>query len=785
MFKDTQATRLDAWSVVEESDALPALGYPALIGSGGFGIGLDAAGLQSLPDRLAAHYRCWAAPWHSTQSDLYILRSGLVSSHLWEDEIAFSGSAEFDPATNRYGQRNFMPLGYLTQELAFGSRTIAGDELRAFAGSWRRDWDLRTATVRTSYSLNRRGVLPKARPGRLTLEAFAPHGGETVFLKLHRAAAASAVGDFEWNVRLVLQTRHGLPLFDQPGAIDVRARTLVASITPASRFKPSEPYTIVYGIAAEGMSAEATPEGLTATMRGPLASEQTAWLRLDFRRLAGSAVERAPQVRAELESELEAFDRAGHERARAAHIEDFRAFWARTADIEVEAPNEYEVRRHFLHRMSAYLLRCGDDHALGGTVQFLLNHQNGWAASNFHDHHYIIDGVARANLWTEAEAHARWMARVMRPSGRPFPWMLTYNGEAVVPPERDRAPMSDANRALLAMRLFELAGRDRLQLLREAVYPILRRVADYSLAECFFESDGELLLRGVETDVMGEEPRPHFAATVILFMTVIRKAVDYAARLGVDPDRQERWRAALARIRLPVLDGRYPAWRGAASGQHTTDWFAIGNYLAETGEYLDDAAFRNSRREVVPGESANPAWFNSALASSEIRLGRPDRAEAFMADTIECRTYGPGYFQEMSLVGHAALPPFETAHGAFLTAACEQVVLPDFWRPRVFVGRGMPADWRRRRVSFSSLRGPGGVLISGVSEPRRLVVRLAHTGDPMELEAVFTRPVELTGPIRVLRDGRPVEFALADGDVTVKIDLTPDSDTELRVENEQ
>ena len=42
-----------------------------------------------------------------------------------------------------------------------------------------------------------------------------------------------------------------------------------------------------------------------------------------------------------------------------------------------------------------------------------------------------------------------------------------------------------------------------------------------------------------------------------------------------------------------------------------------------------------------------------SLASSEIRLGRPDRAEAFLKDTIAQQVYGPGYLAEMSIVGLA------------------------------------------------------------------------------------------------------------------------------------
>jgi len=52
VFKDSQVTKLDAWTVCEEADAMPAVCYPAFVGTGRVGVGLDAAGLQSLPESL-------------------------------------------------------------------------------------------------------------------------------------------------------------------------------------------------------------------------------------------------------------------------------------------------------------------------------------------------------------------------------------------------------------------------------------------------------------------------------------------------------------------------------------------------------------------------------------------------------------------------------------------------------------------------------------------------------------------------------------------------------------
>ncbi len=116
MFKDSAVTRLDPWVLREEADAIPAVCYPAFVGSGQFGLGLDGGGLQSLPDTLGPHYNCYFTPYHRCQADLYVLHEGLHSRHLWDDESRLTGHAVDSQQVSRESQRNFMPFGYLTQE---------------------------------------------------------------------------------------------------------------------------------------------------------------------------------------------------------------------------------------------------------------------------------------------------------------------------------------------------------------------------------------------------------------------------------------------------------------------------------------------------------------------------------------------------------------------------------------------------------------------------------------------------------------------------------------------
>lgn len=788
MFKDSNVTRLSPWGTVEEADALPAVAFPAFVGSGPLGIGLDAGGLQSLTESLGDHYHCPVLPFHHSQADLYVLHEGMVSSHLWDDEMLYTGAQPEAEHARREAQRNYLPLGWLDQSFEFDTQamppgqttpaaaqvTLDGSQLRREARAWRREWSLREALVTTSFDLG------SYRRFRVEYTAFAPHGGESLYLRFHRSALASAAGACQWTLRVPLRTRHGLGLFDPTDDVRAGTRTVLAFTGPGARHAPVERYAVLYGVAADGAACVVEPGGLAVTVRGPLAQEQSAWIRLDFHRCTGPALGTAAAQATALETELAAFTRTTWDGALARHRADFAAFWARTGEIEVSSPEFHDTKRAFLLHMSSYLSRCGNDYGLGGNVQYLLMHQNGWRACAFHDQHYILDGLLRINLWAEAEAHLHWMHRIMRSRGRPFPWMVTYDGFSPVPPELDRAPMSDANRALLAIRMYEYAGRQRERLLRDHVYPIVRAVAEHAVSDWFYRDGDHVLFRPVECDVMHDEARISEPGTLAVFLAVLRKAVAYSARLNVDGPRRAAWQAVVDGAAFERgADGLYRAWNGAPAEAAPSTWFLGAAYIAEYLPWLDAAALRATRDRFERRTPCNFVWLNSIAAATEIRLGRPDRAEQFMAASVDEGVHGPGYFEECVPNGISSLPPFATAHGSFLTAACEQVVLSDLWQPRVAVGLGLPSRLRQRTLHFRNLRARGGLLVSGTLAPREAVLELHQDGEPQELEMQIRLPAAVGPQPGLSRDGVPLPFTFGGETLSAVLPLAAGERTRL------
>ncbi|MEI6520085.1 MAG: hypothetical protein WCO98_08635 [bacterium] len=773
MFHNNFISKMTPWTITETSEWMPVVAYPALVGSGRLTMGIDCTGLQGLPDRIASSAGSAAAPFHVTQSDLYILHEGMIGEHLSRNEVMVTGK-DVAPDDTLYGQRkNFMPLGYLAQTFTINGKEISGEDILAAGKRWTREWDLKKAILTNSFIIDKRvGV---------ETEIFMPHGGESIYLKLIRKAAKGE-GDFSWKIQLKLETRGGLPIFDQPGAVKASEQTLLATIDRDSSYLPNEPYTVIYGAGAVGANVEMLPTGWEISMTGAVAIEQTAYLRLDFQRLAGAERDDAVTRQQKLEKTLMLFSAGDYLSARQAHIAQYSNYWNQTADIEVDSIDALEITRRYMLHMSEYLLHCGSDFACGGSPQFAFYHQNGWGASNFHDQHYVVDGIARANMWEAAESHAHWLRRVMRETGRAFPWMMNYDGTITAPPEVDRAPMSDAGRALLAMRLYELAGIGKDTLLRDTVYPILRRVAEMAVSDWFYEHEGRMIFRGVELDVMGDNAIEHDASTVLAFLTVIRKAIEYSNKLGVDADCLSRWQNVIDHTDINVVNGRYEDHRNAPPDAMASGWLCHSYYISECQRFLDDdiyaATVDYSHRQV----SCNIPWIGYAVASSEMRLGRPDRAEQYFVDHLENRLHGPGYYEECYPLWMAAVPPFESAHGSHLTAACEQIVLTDFWEPRIYIGKGMPSKFRALRVRFSNLCARDGIIISGISEPRRLAVTLRNTGDAATEEIVLSIPCQAGVTFKVLRDGAETPHDFHGEFVSIIVTMKAGEETELVVE---
>ena len=717
----------------ESSEWFPPYHYPAMIGSGKLVLSIDATGFQTLTDKFSSMVGLHAPPTQVTEAETYILHEGMISEHLWQDECRRTNTTEY-----RYGQKlNFMPFGYLRQTFNVIGEDIDEESFYLSADRWTREIDLKTAIVKTGYFLK--------KDIEFTVESFTPYGEETVYMKLTRKAKKNASahydykvdGDIKCTLELIEKTKGGLELFDNRSSEKLTRHTRQISIDPKSKVPSLEKYTLLYGVGAKNADIVMLEGGgYSITISGDSMEEQTAYIRLDFCRFSGKEeLEIVDKQQEKLEDEVKSFNERTYTKVRDAHIKNWQQFWVKTADIEVVDGDEFELTRRYMLHFSEYLIRSGSDFSCGGSPQFAFMHLNGWAGSNFHDQHYVVDGVMKANMWDKALPHLKWLYSVMKRTGRAFPWMMVYDGTPTVAPENDIAPMSDAGRALLAMRIYEMSS-EKGELLNDYVYPILRRVANMAAENWFYLKNGRYIFKNVDLDVTDGSPVEHDASTVLAFLTVFRKAIIYSQELKLDAKYRKLWQKIVDSVYIDIVNGRYLDHLGAVNNKKASGWLCHSYYISECRRFLDDDIYRNTVDFSHERVSCNIVWIGYAVASSELRLGRPDRAEAYCIDHLENRVHGPGYFEECYPIWAAAMPPFESAHGAHLATSVEQIVLSDVWDNSISIGVTMPTNFKAHKVRFSSLRARDGIIVSGFYTPNNFEVELYNSGDIVRTEMV-------------------------------------------------
>jgi hypothetical protein len=164
LFRQSAVSALTRDTITEEADRLPLDIYPALIGSGELGLGLDATGLQGLNAR-TRQYRDTASLMFNgtaTQDDLCLRRDGACSQHDLACEPLWN------PATNYL----LLPCGWLDYTLTIDGDTYSTARLAAEGTRWRRTFSPLTGMVETRFRLGQVEIAWQAglAPDRVEVE---------------------------------------------------------------------------------------------------------------------------------------------------------------------------------------------------------------------------------------------------------------------------------------------------------------------------------------------------------------------------------------------------------------------------------------------------------------------------------------------------------------------------------------------------------------------------------------------------------------------------------------
>lgn len=712
-FKDSAVTRMGRQRLLEEASCLPSDLFPVYVGNGHIGMNLDASGLQSLDTR---RLDAW---WGCGPDANYVFRHGFLSSHLaWK--------------THDF-QFNLMPTGYLDWILQYGDVVVDSATLKDRAHVWRRTVDIAGSRVETSMLI---GV-----DLRLTVAIFIPFGSTKIVLRFdvkaydQRNQPIAAPRPFTLTARMNLCLRNGAPIFDS-----VRPEGDSVCV----EHNGYEPYAMRYRwhhdkpVAVHNDASAYAIEWKDETANAP--AILNCCIDVD-----------APEA-------AEPFSCDGIETR---HRNDWDAFWSNAGSVSTG-----DVRRDFLYANSIHFLRCGHEYSKGGLGGSLASHTECWMGCNFWDMMWVCDGLLRSNNAALAVDFVRWLKKVMRPEGRPFPWMMTYDGRTPVKPEEDHGLVVIDAFATIAIRTY-LETQDE-SLFRECVWPICSSVCSFLVAEIYSAEDDHYIIgKPLGHDVGGmAEALVNDTYTNVWSTSVLRRSLLLAREHGLQPEWAETAERIVATTLVESDDRCYHHARGLQVKDFSfASWVPNLAYPTEMLDMLDAEKYA-ATREAFPfvslymqkqGDYQPWSYFWTALC--DVRRGAPNEAERHIQEGVQF-THAAGYFCECGpwQWGSCGLPPYPAPHGAYLVAVSEQFFAGSYWDDTLRLCTNFPDDWKSRSVECANIRsGNGCVLQSLRYTPATLDAVISGTG---RHRIVCLVPPGVTGAAAAVRvDGAPCDSA--------------------------
>jgi len=732
LFKQSAVKGLTRDTVVEEAGRMPQDIYPAMIGSGRTGLGLDATGMQGLNARTRQYRDTMSLVYDrtSTQDDLYIRHDGAVSKHeVLNDSL-------WNPETNHM----LMPCGWLDYEVEIDGDSYDTRRIAAEAADWRREFSPLTGIVETSFRLG---------PIRIGWKAGVAPGRDEVEFLFEAVGLDGRTRTVALCVRCRQTTRAGRPLATggvESSCADGIAFRVWRASTETSTAPVLEPVAVSWALAFHSHARYETDEGFIAARFEGGGERVRAGLRLvagcdrDGTHTREHALQRADAYRAAApEAALE--DVAG----------GWRAFFEGAADVRLGDP-----AKEFLVLQGQYLMRAGCGWRSGIPVSTLWT--QAITPATYWDGFFTAEGMLRCGHVGLVRDLCSWLMRTARAEGRPHYWMTYCNG---VPVETyDKAYHVILAFAGIFIRLYE-CSRDRGDLERLA-YPYLRRVAEFAFAEVLAEdSAGWHLHGGVEHDVDAASANGEKNAGILLWMVVcVAKCAEYAAELGVDDELVAKCRRVDEHFRASPIDLADPGM-----------WAMWLPFLTAAGPLADFESWRRMARQELADTRTKlyimQPWVNFVVATSLSMTGEPDLALEVQNDGLNSIS-GLGCIDEVTYESHGGgWAPFPTCTGSWLSSVMIGFAHGGLWDDDVLVCVHLPKRLAHQYLSWRGVTTLNGARVSGSYDPHRLE---AVIESPAPRRARLRVPARIAGePLAVRLDGEPVAFE-GDGE-TATVDL--------------
>ena len=727
VYRDSFVTGVSEWSAVEESTALPTQIFPVYVGSGRAAMGIDASGLQGLNHGVQEAFG--AAAWTgrsrlphtwpaSGAGDLYIVRHGFVGDSISE--------------------QNVLPMGYLSWSLRLDDLQVAASNLHEVASLWHREIRLDTATVTTKMLIAKRLWFE--------IRVWMPYAADTVFVEtsmhLWRFRPSDDIPDAHatYEIKLHLTDRRDSPLF--------KAASLSGSQFTANA-EGHERYELEFSFHTEPAASLALQRDcVVARWNGRIGEEPT-------RHTYGLAMDGSPAASMNPDAL-----RQQHQRSWSDHYQ-------KCADIRTDDSNDA-----YLFHNSMYLIRSGINSAMGAPISLPFSYPPQWKASTFWDSHFVMDALLAVGNHDTVVRFLELLRTIARDQGAPFPWMFLYDGTPTIEPEADQSPLVIAAHAMSAIKAYEYT-LDR-ELLGTCVYPICRSVANFAVNDLFVRDEDGWILRPVTQDVTVDDPAVvNNTFTALWLLVVLKKAAEYGEMLGSDRRETETWLRVVGEFELERSTTEYLHGRGVSAGDFPMASFVpFLMYPTEGSPLLDRSLMEATRgrydfNELYLRKQGDiQPWTSFIQALSDLRRGaQQDARRSF--DLGMTNLFGTGLFSEVAPQRETVgLPPYLSAHGAYLAFICYRLVGYSLWSQELGLFTGLTDEDLAHDWTFERICAPRGLVVSGRYTPRLMEASLS--GSVGETLLRFPMPVELRGRTpNVEVNGIRVHHDIRGGEITV------------------
>ena len=732
LLRQSAVSSLTRDTIVEESDRMPTDIFPALIGSGEIGIGLDATGLQGLNARTRQYRDTYSLMYDrtATQDDLYIRRDAAVSQH------EFVNKPLWNPATNFL----LMPCGWLDYSLTIDGQKIDTRLIASEAKSWRRQFSPLTGIVHTIFRLGevqvnwQVGTAPDSVEVDLACQAINLDGKVRKIILEIRCHQTTRAGKALATGGIVTSLTH-----------DMAFKSWSAS-TATSTAPILDPICISWALAAHGQAQyKQAPDSMSVHL-------ESIGVTTSFGvRLVCGSDRNGSHSSAFAAQRVASYRAASIGEAMDTITAQWRAFFEKGAEIRIGDPLQ-----EFLFLQSQYVLRAGGSWRYGLPMSTLWS--QAITPATYWDCFFEADGMLRCGHIAEVRDLCRWLMKTAVSEGRPHYWMTYHNG---VPVETyDKAYHVILAYAGVFIRLYE-HSRDREDL-EKLVYPYLRLVAQYAFDSILKKDASGWHLQGelahdvdVKLDVTEQE------IGILLWVAVsISKCAQYATELGKDDALIGLCREVDAHFRANPLDLSRPCVRDL--------WLPLLTGADPLADFESWWRMARERLTKIPMNfyTLHP-WWNFAVAASLSQTGHPDLALEVQNDGLNSLT-GLGYIDDVSYEAHGGgWIPMPTSTGPWLSAATIGFAHGGLWDDDVQVCVLLPKRLANQYLSWRGVTTLNGARISGKYDPQHLAV----TVESARARRVLLRaPARIAGePLAVSMDGQLVSHTASGETVIVSM----------------